>query len=132
MASRIAAALAVATESVQATIADVAGVSQNPAAMLGATAANAQATLAAALILEDMRRRWIRAERAASTQDGVRADVPSYVLPSGAVDGLMIAAAGALAALGRDHFAGQQLAAALGSPALAAIADQTIPPALRG
>lgn len=131
MASRIAAALAVATESVQATIADVAGVSQNPAAMLGATAANAQATLAAALILEDMRRRWIRAERSASTQDDVRAGM-NYVLPCEAIDALMIAAAGAMAALGRDHIAGQHLAAALGSPALASIASQTIPPALRG
>lgn len=121
MASRIAAALAVATESVQATIADVAGVSQNPAAMLGATAANAQATLAAALILEDMRRRAIRSERAMNEHIGLaRVAVTDSGVTREAINELMAAASEAMLAIGRDHVLHARLAAALGNPWLAA------------
>ena len=99
MASRIAAALSVATSSVQGTLADVAGVSQNPAAMLGATAANAQATLAVALVLDDMRRRWIRGMPATPGHD--------------AVVELARAADDAAVALGPDHITSKRIRRAL-------------------
>ena len=135
MASRIEAALTVATEAVQQGITDMAGAVQSPVALLNATAANAAATLAVALVLEDMRRRWARAERAEGFQDrsdgtASPTDELGNLLPRESIDNLIGAATEAMAALGKTHPASKRLAAALAAagPIGMAVSDQPAPP----